>query len=148
MSDSNQNLETTCNSKLKFAELKYFFIKRVLNYVLYVTNSTAILEHRIFSERQKRLQIGSFNWGLENYVDLVLYIIGSDQKDIKLYLLRSSSLAKGQQTLKIKPVNIQSRSTRALIKRTSAEMELSICPKLYIYLYSYKQKQLFYSYKA
>ena len=29
MSDSNQNLETTCNSKLKFAELKDFFIKRV-----------------------------------------------------------------------------------------------------------------------
>ena len=29
MSDSNQNLEKTCNSKLKFTELKYFFIKRV-----------------------------------------------------------------------------------------------------------------------
>ena len=29
MSDSNQNLETMCNSKLKFAELKGFFIKRV-----------------------------------------------------------------------------------------------------------------------
>ena len=28
-SDSNQNLETICNSKLKFAELKDFFIKRV-----------------------------------------------------------------------------------------------------------------------
>ena len=39
MSDSNKNLETTCNSKLKFAELKDFFIKRVqknwskMNYV-------------------------------------------------------------------------------------------------------------------
>ena len=51
MSDSNQNLEKTCNSKLKFPELKYFFIKRVLNYVLYVTNTTAILEHPVFSER-------------------------------------------------------------------------------------------------
>ena len=29
MSDSNQNLETTCNSKLKFSELQDFFIKRV-----------------------------------------------------------------------------------------------------------------------
>ena len=29
MSDSNQNLETTSNSKLKFGELKEFFIKRV-----------------------------------------------------------------------------------------------------------------------
>ena len=29
MSDSNQNLERTCNSKLKFAELKDLFIKRV-----------------------------------------------------------------------------------------------------------------------
>ena len=29
MSDPNQYLETTCNSKLKFAELKNFFIKWV-----------------------------------------------------------------------------------------------------------------------
>ena len=29
MSDSNQNLETTCNSKLKFAEFKDLFIKKV-----------------------------------------------------------------------------------------------------------------------
>ena len=29
MSDTNQNLETTCNSKLKFSELKDFFMKRV-----------------------------------------------------------------------------------------------------------------------
>ena len=32
MSGSNQNLETLCYSKLKFAELKYFFIKMVKNY--------------------------------------------------------------------------------------------------------------------
>ena len=29
MLDSNQNHETTCNSKLKFAELKHLFCKRV-----------------------------------------------------------------------------------------------------------------------
>ena len=29
VSDPNQNVETTCNSKLKFTELKYLFIKRV-----------------------------------------------------------------------------------------------------------------------
>ena len=29
MSDCNENLEITCNSKLKFGELKDFFIKRV-----------------------------------------------------------------------------------------------------------------------
>ena len=29
MSDFDQNLETICDSKLKFAELPYFFIKRV-----------------------------------------------------------------------------------------------------------------------
>ena len=29
ISDSNQSLETKCNSKLKFAELKDFFIKMV-----------------------------------------------------------------------------------------------------------------------
>ena len=29
LSDSNQNLETTCNSKRKFTELNNFFIKRV-----------------------------------------------------------------------------------------------------------------------
>ena len=29
MSDFNQNVETTCNSKLKFVELKDLFIKRV-----------------------------------------------------------------------------------------------------------------------
>ena len=31
VSDSNQNVETTCNSKLKFIELKDLFIKRVQN---------------------------------------------------------------------------------------------------------------------
>ena len=29
VSDSNKNVETTCNSKLKFGELKNLFIKRV-----------------------------------------------------------------------------------------------------------------------
>ena len=53
MSDSNQNHETICNSKLKFAELTDFFIKRVqknLSKTNYVAN-TAFLELRFFSER-------------------------------------------------------------------------------------------------
>ena len=58
--------------------------------------------------------------------------------------VRSSSLANGQQTFKIKPVNIQSRSARTLIKRTSADMELSIYLKPYIYLYSYKTETAFF----
>ena len=32
VSDPNQNVETTCNSKLKFTELKDLFIKRVQKY--------------------------------------------------------------------------------------------------------------------
>ena len=62
--------------------------------------------------------------------------------------VRSSSLAKGQQTFKIKPVNIQSRSSRTLIKRTPADTELSIYLKPYIYLYNCKTKTHFYSCKA
>ena len=68
----------------------------------------------------------------------MLYIIGSDYKDIKLYLLDPLYLQKWQQTFKIKPVNIQLRLSRMLIKRTPADMELSIYFKTYIYLYSYK----------
>ena len=59
----------------------------------------------------------------------MLYIVGSDVKDIKLYFVRSFSSAKDKQTFKIKPVNIQSRSTRTLIKRTFADMEFRIYPK-------------------
>ena len=50
MSDYNQNLETTCDSTLRFAEHKDLFIKRVkktsqkwIMYVAYI----AILEHQI-----------------------------------------------------------------------------------------------------
>ena len=57
----------------------------------------------------------------------------------QIIFVRSSSLAKGQQTFKIKPVNIQSRSSRTLIKRTPVYMEeLSIHLKPYIHLYNYK----------
>ena len=56
----------------------------------------------------------------------------------QITFVRSTSLAKGQQTFKIKPANIQSRSSRVLIKRTPADVELSIYLKPYIYLYSYK----------
>ena len=45
--------------------------------------------------------------------------------------VRFFSCAKGQQTFKIKPVNIyiQSRSPRALMKSRSADMELHIIRK-------------------
>ena len=42
-----------------------------------------------------------------------------------------------QEDLKIKPVNINSRSLRTLMKKASADMELSdYPPKIKIYLYS------------
>ena len=57
MSDSNQNYETTYNSKLKFAEPKDFFIKRVATEKLvknelcgYVAN-TVLLDFQFFSEK-------------------------------------------------------------------------------------------------
>ena len=50
----------------------------------------------------------------------------------QIIFVRSSSLAKGQQTFKIKPVNIQSRSSRTLIKRTPEKENRSS------YFYSYK----------
>ena len=59
----------------------------------------------------------------------------------QIIFVRSSSLAKGQQTFKIKPVNIQSRSFRTLTKRTPADMELSIY--LTFIFIATKQKQLF-----
>ena len=52
--------------------------------------------------------------------------------------------SQGQQTSKIKPVNTQSRSPRALIKRTSTDMEVSIYPKPLTFIFiATKQKQLF-----
>ena len=57
----------------------------------------------------------------------------------QIIFVRSSSLAKHQQTFEIKPVlNIQSRSSRTLKKGTPADMERSIYLKPYIYLYSCK----------
>ena len=53
---------------------------------------------------------------------LVLYIIGSDQKDIKLHLQRVKKLPKLNQS-------IYSQDHTMLIKRTSGDMEVSICPK-------------------
>ena len=50
VSDSSQNVETTCNSKLKFTELKDLFIKRAQKNHGCVTN-TAIAELRIFNGR-------------------------------------------------------------------------------------------------
>ena len=58
-------------------------------------------------------------------IDLVLYIMRSDKKDTKLYLLVLLHLQRANK-LKIKPANIQSRSPRTLIKRKPADMELSI----------------------
>ena len=80
------------------------------------------------------LQIGSFE--KKCWFSAVYYRIWLE--GYQIIFVRSSSLAKGQQTFKIKPVNIQSRSSRTLIKRTPADMELSIYLKPYIYLYSYK----------
>ena len=50
-----------------------------------------------------------------------------------------------QADLKIKPVNINSRSLRTLMKKASADMELSnYPPKINIYLYSHiKEASMF-----
>ena len=52
VSDSNQNVETTCHSKLKFTELKVLFIKEVQKtsqrWIMDIAN-TGILKLRISS---------------------------------------------------------------------------------------------------
>ena len=50
VSDPNQNVETTSNSKLKFTELKYLFIKRLqkTSQTVCIAN-TGILKLRVFS---------------------------------------------------------------------------------------------------
>ena len=80
------------------------------------------------------LQIGLFE--KKSWFSAVYYRIWLERYQIIFF--RSPSLANGQQTFKIKPVNTQSRSSRTLIKRTPADMELSIYLKHCIYLYSYK----------
>ena len=68
--------------------LRYMILRFVLTSHMYVYYRLAHLKKMLFST----------------------VFIGSDKKDIK-------SLAKGQQIFKIKPVNIQSRSSRTLIKK-------------------------------
>ena len=80
------------------------------------------------------LQIGS----LEKKILLQCCILSDLIRRISIIFVRLSSLTKGQQTSKIKPVNIQSRSFRVLIKGKPTDMELSIYLKSYIYRYSYK----------
>ena len=93
----NQNLETACNSKLKFAELR--FLLRVVN---------------------------TFTADTEKYTLLKVH-------DFKFCAHKSYVC---------KPVNIQLRSFRILIKRASVDMELSIYFNPYICTTT-KQKQLF-----
>ena len=145
MSDSNQNHETTCNSKLKFAELKDFLIKRVQkNYLKMNYVATQLTQHfqsfdfsakDITSDHGFLLRlVNTFTVDTEEYsllkvhdaktfknlvvsfyalcsqitgmyyycrlvhlkknVDLVLYIIAFDQKDLN-YICQISSLVKG-----------------------------------------------------
>ena len=68
--------------------------------------------------------LGHLTGVFKNDVDLVPYIIGSNEKDIKLCLLDPFHL---QRTSKLSKLN-QSRSPRPLIKKISADMELSIYP--------------------
>ena len=67
----------------------------------------------------------SCNWDLSKsgWFSAVYYRIWLEGSQIICF--RSFWFPKGQQAFKIKPVNILSRSPRTLIKRTSADMELS-----------------------
>ena len=67
----------------------------------------------------------------KNHADLVMYIIGSYEKGyMKLYLLDSFHTQKANKLSKLnQSIYIQSRSPRTLMKRRSADMELSIFRK-------------------
>ena len=64
----------------------------------------------------------------KNQVNLVLYILLHLIRRISNYICKILFIC-NQQTSEIKPVNIQSRSPRKLIKRTSTVLEVSIYPK-------------------
>ena len=83
-------------------------------------------------------------WVFKNPVDLVLCIIRSDEKDIKLYVRDPFHWQSANKLSKLnQPVNINPRSSRILIKRTSADMKLSNYPKTLIFMFiTTKQKQL------
>ena len=65
----------------------------------------------------------------ENHVNLILCIIRSDQKDIKLYVLDPFHFQRAKQAFKIKPVTIPVKINQDVSKRTSADMELNNHPK-------------------
>ena len=61
---------------------------------------------------------------LKKHADLVLYIIGSHQKDISNYICQILFICKGPTNFQIKLVDKKSRSPKTLMKRTSADMKL------------------------
>ena len=66
----------------------------------------------------------------QNQVNLVLCILGSDEKNLKLYIsIGSVSSVNGQQTFKIRPVSLKSRSPRTSLKEVLAGVEQKNCPK-------------------
>ena len=75
------------------------------------------------------LHIDSFNLGLYGscWFGPVCYRLWLD--GYQIICVRSISFAKIQQAFQIKLVNRQPRELRTLIKRTSADMELSYYPK-------------------
>ena len=96
---------------------------------MYVAN-TANLELRFFCEKYHlRLWVFASTGAYKSYVCilqiasfekkccLVLYIIGSDKKDVKLYLLDPLHLQRANELFKIKPVNTQSRSSMDVNKK-------------------------------
>ena len=75
----------------------------------------------------------------KNHINLVLCIIGSDYK-YQTICVRSFSFASGQQSFKIKPVNIQSRPPKKNICWYGTQKS----PKTLIFIFIiYKQKKLF-----
>ena len=81
------------------------------------------------------LQTGSFNWGLKNYIDLVLCIIGYHWKDIKLYvfdpfhLQRATSFIEATQNLNIYLYNYQTETATFLA--TKHEKTIMVPIKLF-----------------
>ena len=92
---------------VKDITLDYGFLLRLVNTFTVDTEEYSLLKVHDFTLCAHKsyvciLQIGSFE---KKNVDLVLYIIGSDQKDIKLYLLdllhlqRANKLSKLNQSI-------------------------------------------------
>ena len=66
----------------------------------------------------------------QNQVNLMLYILGSNQQNLKLCIcVGFVSMGKSQQAFKITPVNLESGTPRTSLKRISAGVERRNCPK-------------------